>query len=43
MFDNKGDKVFDAIQKQLGLKLVMRKRVAPVLVIDYIEEKPTDN
>ena len=33
----------DAINKQLGLKLEMRKRPMPVLVIDHIEEKPTDN
>ena len=31
---------FDAVEKQLGLK---RKRPAPVLVIDHIEEKPTEN
>ena len=35
--------IFEAIGKQLGLKLEMRKRVLPVLVIDHIEEKPTDN
>ncbi len=33
----------DAINKQLGLKLEMRKRPMPVLVIDSIQEKPTDN
>jgi len=33
----------DAISRQLGLKLEMRKRPMPVLVIDSIEEKPTDN
>ncbi len=33
----------DAINRQLGLKLEMRKRPVPVLVIDHIEEKPTDN
>lgn len=33
----------DAISKQLGLKLEMRKRKMPVLVIDHVEEKPTDN
>jgi uncharacterized protein (TIGR03435 family) len=33
----------DAIEKQLGLKLEMRKRPEPVLVLDRIEEKPTDN
>jgi uncharacterized protein (TIGR03435 family) len=35
--------IFDAIDKQLGLKLEMHKRPIPVLVIDHIEEKPTDN
>jgi uncharacterized protein (TIGR03435 family) len=33
----------DAISKQLGLKLEMQKRPTPVLVIDHIEQKPTDN
>ena len=33
----------EAIQKQLGLKLEMGKRPLPVLVIDHIDEKPTDN
>ena len=35
--------IFDAISKQLGLKLEQRKRPVPVLVIDHIEEKPTAN
>jgi uncharacterized protein (TIGR03435 family) len=35
--------LFEAINKQLGLKLEMQKRPNPVLVIDHIEEKPTDN
>jgi uncharacterized protein (TIGR03435 family) len=35
--------LFDAVNKQLGLKLEMQKRPVPVLVIDHIEEKPTDN
>ena len=34
---------FDAVNKQLGLKLVKEKRPLPVLVIDHIEEKPTEN
>jgi uncharacterized protein (TIGR03435 family) len=38
-----GLSLFDAVNKQLGLKLEMRKRPMPVLVIDRIEEKPTDN
>ena len=33
----------DALSKQLGIKMEMRKRKLPVLVIDHVEEKPTDN
>ncbi len=33
----------DAVNRQLGLKLETRKRPMPVLVIDSMEEKPTDN
>jgi uncharacterized protein (TIGR03435 family) len=33
----------EAVQKQLGLKLELEKRPLPVLVIDHIEEKPTEN
>jgi uncharacterized protein (TIGR03435 family) len=35
--------IFDAVSKQLGLKLELHKRPTPVLVIDHVEEKPTDN
>jgi uncharacterized protein (TIGR03435 family) len=35
--------IFDAIEAQLGLKLEKHKRQIPVLVMDHIEEKPTDN
>jgi uncharacterized protein (TIGR03435 family) len=35
--------LFEAINKELGLKLVKEKRSLPVLVIDHVEEKPTDN
>jgi uncharacterized protein (TIGR03435 family) len=35
--------IFKAIDKQLGLKLEMHKRPIPVLVIDHIEQEPTDN
>jgi uncharacterized protein (TIGR03435 family) len=35
--------VFDAVNKQLGLKLDKTKRPYPVLVIDHIEETPTEN
>jgi uncharacterized protein (TIGR03435 family) len=40
---NGGLSLFDAMAKQLGLKLEMRKRMIPVVVIDHIEEKPTEN
>jgi uncharacterized protein (TIGR03435 family) len=35
--------LFEAIEKQLGLKLEKQKRPASVLVIDHVEQKPTDN
>jgi uncharacterized protein (TIGR03435 family) len=35
--------LFEAVEKQLGLKLEMRKRSLPVIVIDHLEQKPTDN
>ena len=38
-----GYTLFDAVQKQLGLKLEMRKRSMPVTVIDRIAQKPTEN
>jgi uncharacterized protein (TIGR03435 family) len=33
----------EALEKQLGLKLEKRKRTLPVIVIDHIEQKPTEN
>jgi uncharacterized protein (TIGR03435 family) len=35
--------LFDAMEKQLGLKLDSQKRQVPVLVIDHVEQTPTDN
>jgi uncharacterized protein (TIGR03435 family) len=35
--------LFEAVEKQLGLKLEMRKRTLPVIVIDHLEQKPTEN
>jgi uncharacterized protein (TIGR03435 family) len=35
--------LLDALPKQLGLKLESQKRPVQVLVIDHIEQKPTDN
>jgi uncharacterized protein (TIGR03435 family) len=34
---------YDAVRKELGLKLVKEKRPEPVLVIDHIDEQPTPN
>lgn len=34
---------FDAVSKQLGLKLEKQKRSLPVMVIDHIDETPTAN
>jgi uncharacterized protein (TIGR03435 family) len=33
----------EALEKQLGLKLELKKRPLPVLVIDHIEEEPIEN
>jgi uncharacterized protein (TIGR03435 family) len=38
-----GLSIFEAVEKQLGLKLEAQKRQLPVIVIDHIEEKPTEN
>ena len=35
--------LWDALSNQLGLKAEEQKRPQPVLVIDSISEKPTDN
>jgi uncharacterized protein (TIGR03435 family) len=35
--------IFEAMEKQLGLKLEQQKRPMPVIVIDHIEQKPTEN
>jgi uncharacterized protein (TIGR03435 family) len=40
---NGGVTVFEAVEKQLGLKLEERKHPLPVLIIDHVEQKPTDN
>jgi uncharacterized protein (TIGR03435 family) len=38
-----GYTVFESIEKQLGLKLEPQKRTLPIIVVDHIEQKPTDN
>lgn len=40
---NGGITLFEAMEKQLGLKLVAQKRPVQVLVIDHVEQKPIDN
>jgi uncharacterized protein (TIGR03435 family) len=42
--DPNGDTtVFEAVEKYLGLKLAPQKYPMPVVVIDHIEQKPTEN
>jgi uncharacterized protein (TIGR03435 family) len=38
-----GLSIFEALEKQLGLKMETKKRSMPVIVVDYLEEKATDN
>jgi uncharacterized protein (TIGR03435 family) len=38
-----GMSLFEAVDKQLGLKLEQQKRSMPVIVIDHIDLKPTEN
>ena len=40
---NGGLTLFEALEKELGLKLEKQKRPMPVTVIDHIEQKPTEN
>jgi uncharacterized protein (TIGR03435 family) len=35
--------LFDALKGQLGLKVESRKVMAPVLIVDRVNDKPTDN
>lgn len=35
--------IFEAFEKQLGLKLTPRQQNMPVTVIDHLEQKPTEN
>ena len=39
---NGGISFFDAIEKELGLKIVKEKRSIPVIVVDHVEEKPSE-
>lgn len=40
--DPGGISVFDAVEKELGLKLVKQKRSIPVIVFDHVDEKPIE-
>lgn len=40
---NGGLTLVEALDKQLGLKMKLEKHAMPVLVIDHLEQKPTDN
>ena len=35
--------IFEAVDRQLGLKLNEQKHPMPVLVVDHVNRKPTDN
>jgi uncharacterized protein (TIGR03435 family) len=37
-----GISVFDAVEKEIGLKLVKDKRTIPVIVVDHVDEKPLE-
>jgi uncharacterized protein (TIGR03435 family) len=38
-----GISIFDAVDRELGLKLELQKIPRPVMVVDSVNEKPTDN
>ena len=40
--DAKGFTIFEAVERQLGLKLDQQKRAFPVTVIDHIDQKPKE-
>ncbi|PWT89350.1 MAG: hypothetical protein C5B56_07245 [Proteobacteria bacterium] len=40
--DSTGISVFEAVEKQLGLKLVKQKKSIPVIVVDHVREKPVE-
>jgi uncharacterized protein (TIGR03435 family) len=37
-----GISVFEAVESQLGLKLVKQKRSIPLIVVDHVDEKPIE-
>jgi uncharacterized protein (TIGR03435 family) len=40
--DPTGISFFEALERELGLKLVKQTRMYPVIVVDHIEEKPVE-
>lgn len=38
-----GISIFDAVEKQLGLKLDLQKSPLPVVVVESVDQKPTEN
>jgi uncharacterized protein (TIGR03435 family) len=40
--DPSGISVFEAVEKELGLKLVKQKQSIPVIVVDHVSEKPIE-
>ncbi len=40
--DPGGISAFDAVEKELGLKLVKQTKSIPVIVVDHVDEKPTE-
>jgi uncharacterized protein (TIGR03435 family) len=41
--DPDGPSIFDAIEEQLGLKIVKKKGPVQMLMVDHVEKKPTEN
>jgi uncharacterized protein (TIGR03435 family) len=33
---------YEAVERQLGVKLVKQKRSVPVIVVDHVDEKPLE-
>lgn len=40
--DTNGITAFEAVERELGLKLVKQKRTIPVIVVDHVDEKPIE-
>jgi uncharacterized protein (TIGR03435 family) len=38
--DPNGMSVFEAVEKELGLKVVKQKRSMPIIVVDHVNDKP---